>query len=42
MEQISKWRKNRNQISEHKIEIGTLKEKILSCENDNRETHIIG
>lgn len=38
MEQISKWRKNRNEISEHKIEIGTLKEKILSCENDNRET----
>lgn len=45
MEQITKWRNNKNQISDHKIEIGSLneqigehREKISMLDNDNRET----
>ena len=45
MEQISKWRTNKNLISKHKIQIGLLKEqigeykeKISICEDNNRET----
>ena len=45
MEQITNWRKNKNKISEHKIQIGSLKEQIGEhleeisiCENDTRET----
>ena len=38
MEQITKWRENKNSISDFKVEIGLLKEKILFRENDNRET----
>ena len=45
MEQISNWRTNKNKISDHKIEIGALnekigehKEEISICENETRET----
>ena len=38
MEQITNWRKNKNKISEYNIEMGSLKEQILVCENSNRET----
>ena len=45
MEQIYNWRKNKNDISLHNIEIGSIREtigehreQISICENDNRET----
>lgn len=45
MEQITNWRNNKNKISEHRIEIGLLnekigehKEEISILDNDNRET----